>query len=211
MSGPAARCPNCSAPIRFRWSAAVQTVCEHCRSVVVRHDLDLLARGEASEPPPDSSPIQLGTEGVLDGRAFTVVGRIAYDYEDGGWNEWHLGFADGRSGWLSDAQLEYAASSLVPADGPLPPADDVHVGRRLAWKDRELQITALTKARYRGVDGDLPFEYWGREWVLFADLRGYNGEFATIDYSGQAPQLYVGRFVAFDELSLRNLRAFDRW
>ncbi|MGC4081302.1 MAG: DUF4178 domain-containing protein [Vicinamibacterales bacterium] len=164
-----------------------------------------------SEPPTDSSPIQLGVEGVLDGRAFTVVGRITYEYDNGGWNEWHLGFADGNSGWLSDAQLEYAVSSLVKPSAPLPQADSVHVGRHLTWRDRDLQITTLTRARYQGVDGDLPFEYWGREWVLFADLRGYNGEFATIDYSGTAPLLYVGRFVEFDELALRNLRTFDGW
>ena len=59
----AGACPNCGAPIEFRWSSAVQTVCAHCRSVVVRHDVDLEALGEVGDLPPDSSPIQIGTEG----------------------------------------------------------------------------------------------------------------------------------------------------
>src|SRR5262245_51874531 len=119
MRGPAGRCPNCSAPIQFRWSSAVQTVCESCRSVVVRHDVDLDAIGEVSDLPPDSSPIQLGTKGRFDNQSFTVIGRIAYEYDGGGWNEWHLAFANGASGWLSDAQAEYAVSALVTPPRPL--------------------------------------------------------------------------------------------
>ena len=68
MRGPAGRCPNCGAPVRFRWSSAVQTTCESCRSVIVRHDVDLETIGEIADLPPDSSPIQIGTTGTLDGR-----------------------------------------------------------------------------------------------------------------------------------------------
>jgi hypothetical protein len=211
MRGPAGRCPNCSAPIQFRWSSAVQTVCASCRSVVVRHDVDLDAIGEISDLPPDGSPLMLGTEGRYDDRPFTIIGRIAYEHADGGWNEWHLGFADGSSGWLSDAQAEYAISSLVTPPRPLPSPDDLTVGYRYGWKDRMLQVTTLTRAHYCGVEGELPFEYWGKGDVLFADLRGYDSTFATFDYSDEPPLLFVGRFVDFDALSLRNVRQFEGW
>lgn len=212
MRGPVGRCPNCSAPIQFRWSSAVQTVCTSCRSVVVRHDLDLDAIGEISDLPPDSSPIQLGTEGRVDERAFTVVGRIVYEHADGGWNEWHLVFADGTSGWLSDAQAEYAVSTLVtPPPQPLPEATAVKVGLGYPWRGEDLQVTTLTRARYTGVEGELPFEYWGRDEVLFADLRGHEATFATFDYSETPPLLFVGRLVEYDDLSLRQLRSFDGW
>jgi DNA-directed RNA polymerase subunit RPC12/RpoP len=209
MRGPAGRCPNCSAPLRFRWSSAIQTTCEACRSVIVRHDVDLETIGEIADLPPDSSPIQIGTEGSLDGRGFTVVGRIVYEYEDGGWSEWHLVYSDGTSGWLSDAQLEFAVSSLVEPPQPLPKADTVRLGLGYTWDNRELEVATLTTARYKGVEGELPFEYWGKEDVLFADLRGHDATFGTIDYSDGAPILFIGRFVAFDELRLRNLREFE--
>jgi hypothetical protein len=211
MRGPAGRCPNCSAPIRFRWSSAVQTVCASCRSVIVRHDVDLDAIGEVSDLPLDGSPLMLGTEGRFDDRTFTVIGRIVYEHDDGGWNEWHLGFADGSSGWLSDAQAEYAISALVKPPRPLPAEHELTVGYRYDWNDRMLQVTTLTRARYAGVEGELPFEYWGKTEVLFADLRGYDSTFATIDYSDAAPLLFVGRFVDFDALSLRQVRTFDGW
>lgn len=208
MRGPAGRCPNCSAPIRFRWSSAVQTTCESCRSVIVRHDVDVEAIGEVSDLPQDASPIQLGTEGTYEGRAFTVVGRIVYAWADGGWNEWHLVFADGSSRWLSDAQAEYAITALVSPTQPLPAADALEVGTPYAWQRRALQVATLTTARYVGVEGELPFEYWGKEEVRFADLRGHDATFATIDYSEAAPLLFVGQAVEYDDLALRNVRTF---
>jgi len=211
MSQPAGRCPNCSAPVRFQWSSAVQTVCEHCRSVVVRHDVNLDAIGEVSDLPPDSSPVQLGTTGRFDGRPFTVVGRIAYEYEDGGWNEWHLAFDGGGSGWLSDAQAEYAISSIARPSPPLPSPEALRAAPRYRWQHQDLLVTTWTQARYRGVDGELPFEYWGKGEVLFADLRGHDHTFATIDYSEDPPLLFVGRLVEYDELALNNVRTFEGW
>jgi DNA-directed RNA polymerase subunit RPC12/RpoP len=195
--------------VQFRWSSAIQTTCDACRSVIVRHDVDLETIGEVSDLPPDSSPIRLGTQGQVDGRGFTVIGRIVYEYEDGGWNEWHLVYADGTSGWLSDAQLEYAVSSLVAPPQPLPSADKAVLGYGYTWDDRRLEVTSRTVARYKGVEGELPFEYWGKEEVLFADLRGHDATFGTLDYSDGAPLLFIGRFVSFDELHLRDLRTFE--
>lgn len=209
MRGPAGRCPNCGAPVRYRWSSAVQTTCENCRSVIVRHDVDVETIGEIADLPPDASPIQLGTQGSLDGQGFTVVGRIAYQHKQGGWNEWHLAYDNGTSGWLSDAQLEFAVSSLVPPDTPLPAASEVSVGDAVVWGDRHLEVTTITRARYKGVEGELPFAYWGKEVETFVDLRGHDATFGTIDYSGDEPALFIGRMVSFDELDLRNLRVFE--
>ena len=41
MSQPVSNCPNCGAKIVFRWSSSVQTVCEYCKSILVRTDVDL--------------------------------------------------------------------------------------------------------------------------------------------------------------------------
>jgi hypothetical protein len=208
MTRPVAACPNCSAPVEFRWSSAVQTVCAHCRSVVVRHDVDLKAVGVVADLPLSGSPIQIGTRGRFQGDAFTVTGRIVYEYEHGTWNEWHVEFADNSSGWLSDAQAEYAVSR-VQKPGSLPAASDLQVGQTYGFGDLSFELTTLTRARYRGVEGELPFEYWDKDDVLFADLRSAGGHFATIDYSETPPLLFLGAFVQFDELELRDLRPPD--
>jgi len=211
MSQPSSNCPNCGAPIQFRFSAAVQTTCEYCNSILVRTDIDLRKVGEVADLPLDGSPIQLGTEGIYGNKAFTVVGRIIYDWDQGSWNEWHLAFNDGSSGWLSDAQLEYDISFLASPEIRLPDAGNIQPSTAFRFNNEEYQATVATQAHYRGVEGELPFQYWDKEDVTFVDLRSVSGKFGTIDYSDQPPLLFLGEPVEFDQLKLKNLREFEGW
>lgn len=211
MSQPVSNCPNCGAPVQFRWSGAVQTVCPFCRSIIVRSDIDVRVVGTVADLPPDSSPIQLLTEGIYRGKAFQVVGRILYEYEQGGWNEWHIVFSDGASGWLADAQSEYDVSFLSNPPKPLPEAESVPRGCAFSFDNAEYRVTSRTRAHYRGVEGELPFEYWGKSDMLFLDLRTVDGRFATIDYSENPPLLFLGEAVEFENLQFKNLRQFEWW
>ena len=57
----------------------------------------------------------------------------------------------------------------------------------------------------------MPFEYWDKKEALFVDLMSANGKFATLDYSDNPPVLYLGEWVDFDDLKLKNLRKFEGW
>ena len=208
----ASSCPNCGAPVELRWSQAVQTTCAYCRSVLVRHDMDLAKVGEVAELPVLPSPIQLGTEGRWGDASFVVVGRIVYEYERGGWSEWHFVTNEGKSGWLSDAQLEYAVTFLADPKGQLP-ADPAGLrrGHTLRAAGKALELATVTRARYRGVEGELPFEYWDKREVVFADFRGEDGAFATADYTERPALLFVGELVEYDQLRLRNVVQFEGW
>lgn len=211
MSAPVANCPNCGAPVKFLWSSAVQTTCEFCHSILVRTDVDLKKVGEVADLPADASPIQIGTEGLYQNKSFVVIGRILYEYESGGWNEWHVVYNDSSNGWLSDAQLEYDLSWLVKAPPQLPGPHEIQRGNTFQFDNKTFLATSLTKAHYKGVQGELPFQYWDKADVLFADLRTTEGDFATIDYSDDPPLLFVGRAVEFDDLHFKNLRLFEGW
>src|SRR3954470_20093812 len=76
ISTMTSNCPACGAPVTLRFSSSVQTVCEYCRSILVRHDLDLNKVGEVADVREDASPILIGTEGVYRGKPFQVAGRI---------------------------------------------------------------------------------------------------------------------------------------
>jgi hypothetical protein len=208
-----AACPNCGATIAFRWSGAVQTVCPFCKSVLVRRDLDLAKVGTVSDLPPTSSPIQLGTEGKMGKDAFVVVGRIIYAYDRGGWNEWHLRTTSGTSAWLSDAQGDLALSMPAKSQAELPDAEDLKVGQSYSIDGTLFRVASLTKARYAGIEGELPFESWDKTEALFADLdtEGDEPRFATIDYSDDMPVAYVGTYVELEQLAARNLRQFEGW
>ena len=208
MTQPTANCPNCGAKITFRWSSSVQTVCEYCKSVLIRTDIDLQKVGTVADLPPDSSPIQIGTEGTYGKRSFVVIGRILYEYDQGGWNEWHVVMNDGASGWLSDAQLDYVVT--FPATGQTIPRE-CKVGQNYTWENQAYTVSTITKAHYRGVEGELPFQYWDKSDVVFIDLMSHSQKFATIDYSEDPPLLFLGEAVEFEDLKLKNLRSFEGW
>jgi hypothetical protein len=177
----------------------------------VREDLDLKKVGQVADLPPDPSPIQIGTEGVHRNKPFVVIGRIIYEYEQGSWNEWHFVCNDGTSGWLSDAQLEYAVSYWTQPPTPLAKASAISRGNQFNWGGTQYSVTTITLAHYRGVQGELPFEYWDKSDVIFVDLRTTDARFATIDYSDDPPLLFMGEAVEFDDLKLTNLRIFEGW
>jgi len=210
MMQPAALCPSCGAPIVFQWSSSVQTTCAHCKSILIRTDVDLHRVGVVSDLPPDSSPIQIGTSGAYENRAFTVAGRIIYEYDEGSWNEWHLMLNQGGSAWLSDAQCQYAVTVARQGEH-LPALAAVHLWAQFTWNKTAFEVTAITQARYRGVEGELPFQYWDKREVTFVDLRSTGGDFGTLDYSDAEPVLYLGKMVDFDALRLKSLRAFEGW
>ena len=214
MTAPAARtasCPNCGAAIRFLWAQAVQTTCTYCKAVLVRRDLDLQLVGTQANFPETGSPIQLGTSGKWGERGFTVVGRIAYGWERGRWNEWHCNMSDGSSAWLSDAQLEYAMTRQVEPSRPIPDPDTLRVGDIIETDDRRFEVATLTRARYLGTEGDLPFTSYSRDVSLFIDLQNDQGGLATIDTTDSPPSLYVGEYLTFDALALRGVREFEGW
>jgi hypothetical protein len=195
----------------LQYSNSVQTTCDYCRAILVRHDLDLEKVGTVADLPPDVSPIQRLTEGIWNKQAFVVVGRIIYQYELGAWNEWHCVTNQGASLWLSDAMAQYAVSQLVSPAPALPASGAVRPGTRLEFGGASYEVSTLTRARYLGVEGELPFEYWDKQECLFADLRTADGRFGTIDYTEQPPLLFLGESVEFDSLRLKNLRQFEGW
>jgi hypothetical protein len=192
--------------VEFRWADAVQTVCPYCSSVLVRHDVALERVGKVSVPPRADSRIQLGTSGEYRGRTFTVVGRIAYAWERGAWNEWHVVTGDGHSAWLAEADGELSMTVLASPPPALPPAQQVRVGAEVEWSGERLQVTEVVRARYAGTEGDLPFAYWDKDEILFADLRSGGSRVGTIDYSEAPPLLFAGEWVEWDALKLANLR-----
>jgi hypothetical protein len=213
MTQPSATCPNCGAKIVFKWSSSVQTVCDYCKSVLLRTDIDLQVLGKIADLPPDNTPIQINAAGVYRNKSFVVIGRILYQYDQGGWNEWHLMMNDGGSGWLSDAQEEYGVSfSSKPSVGQaLPKLSQLEVGRQISWDGTTYTVSVITRAHFRGVEGELPFKFWDKGEMFFADLRSSSKKFATLDYSDTDPALYLGEFVEFEDLKFENLRKFEGW
>jgi hypothetical protein len=185
-------------------------MCNHCHSILVRSDVNVEEVGIVADLLPENSPIQIGTVGNYKKRTFTVAGRILYEYADGYWNEWHIVMNNGEDAWLSDAECQYALT--FPVRGfPLPLSSSVAIGNRYTWQNTVFVATTITIAKYRGVEGELPFSSWDKKNATFIDFSSAAGGFATLDYSDGDSALYVGEVVDFDSLGLRNIRRFEGW
>lgn len=208
---PRAACPQCGAPVTFRWAQAVQTTCDFCKSVLVRHDLALELVGRQADFPATPSPIQLGMEARWGALGLVVVGRLTYEWARGRWNEWYCRASDGSDAWLADAQLEYTITRPVVTDEALPDPAELAPRARVHAAGRTFVVTGITQAQYVGTEGELPFSTAGYGLCWFADLLGTDGSFATLDGSSVPPTLYLGDPVRWEELRGTGARAFEGW
>ena len=205
-----AACPNCGAPIEFRSAASAFAVCTFCNSTVVREGEALRRIGQSAELFDDHSPLQLGAAGRYQGAAFTLVGRLQYQTEDGLWNEWHALF-DGagsapKSGWLSEDNGRYVIAFDAPLEGLPPDASALRVGAQVVLGGQAWSVASVVQATLRAALGELPqAPPLGRGFTV-SDLRSARGEVGTLDYSdAAAPRWSVGRSVALAELAMTGL------
>lgn len=210
-------CPECGAPIQFR-GTAVSAVCDYCDSTVVRTGVDVNLIGKVSAIIDNGSPIILRGRGKFDGRPFIVDGRIQVQYDRGTWNEWFITFADGQPGWLVDAQGQY--SIVTPLDpssvaGRVPAFEEFQNGVEYAIAGRQVVAVDKRGASYKGAEGMLPYEAAPGMQFWAVDLRGYRGEFMTLDWGTNprhnSPQPFAGRAIQLDEIGLFPLRRFNGW
>jgi len=213
-------CPSCGADILFQSKVSLMATCGHCRSLVIRHDMNLDLIGQVAADMDDVSPLQLGTEGTYEDKRFMLVGKLKVRYNAGTWNEWYAIFNDGGEAWLAEAQGFFMLSFRTDADGRRYEGWESHpaevkrpktVGNTLTVAKETFTVTDVKHATYVGSEGELPFRAEPNEEAITYDLTGPGGQFASVEYSGKEVRLYVGRYVAFDDFKFSNLRALEGW
>lgn len=203
------KCPSCGAMVPFRSSISLLSVCPFCRSLVQRKDLDLETLGVSAQLQPDGSPVLVGSRGSYRGAPFDVAGRIQLRTPRGFWNEWFLAFADGRQGWLGEAQGTYAVS--FKADCAVPALGGLKVGSEVEIAKRVYQVREIVEAKYLAAQGELPFKPPLGETAPSADLIGEDGSFATLDYSDDPASAFIGEYQGFEALSFTGLKQIEGW
>jgi hypothetical protein len=174
-------------------------VCSHCRSTLVRHDLDLENLGVMAELAEDRSPFRLRWRGRHDGVGFELIGRLQLRYAQGYWNEWYARFDDDRLGWLSEGSGLCYVTFERGSDSALPELDDVTLGLLIQCDGTHFTVTNIERAQCVAAEGELPFQATPGYEAPAVDLRSER-RFASIDYSETPPRLYVGEAVTLDAL-----------
>ena len=205
MKGIQAACPACAAPVRFKISSSLVTVCEFCHSVVARGDKQLEDLGKISDLAETDSPLHLGLRGKYQGKSFEIVGRTQYRHAAGGvWDEWYAAFPNNRWGWLAEAQGRFylTFARKIPDESALPALDELHAGETVAYQKHTLSVAEVGRATVAAAAGEIPWRLEPGSAHDYADVYGPNGVFATFDYSSKAPRLYLGKESTLDDLGI---------
>ncbi|HEX7318475.1 MAG TPA: DUF4178 domain-containing protein [Pyrinomonadaceae bacterium] len=202
-----ANCPACGAEVLFKTGSSVVVVCEFCRSVVARTDRGFEDFGKVADVTESGSPLEVGLRGVYLGVAFELTGRAQLQHAAGGfWDEWYAAFADGRWGWLAEAQGRFYLTFQiqVPSPNALPSFDSLQLGQQV-WAIPAQQAPVVAEkgtARMLAAEGEIPYLLTPGETYLYADLSGAGGVFGTLDYGEQPPLVFMGRETTLAELGL---------
>jgi uncharacterized Zn finger protein (UPF0148 family) len=202
-----ANCPACGAEVIFKTGSSVVVVCEFCRSVVARTDRGIEDAGKVADVAESGSPLAVGLRGVFLGVAFELTGRAQLQHAAGGfWDEWYAAFADGRWGWLAEAQGRFHLTFQiqVPSPNALPSFDSLQLGQQVWAIPAQPPPVVAEKgtARMLAAEGEIPYLLTPGETYPYADLSGAAGVFGTLDYGEQPPLVFVGRETNLGELGL---------
>jgi ssDNA-binding Zn-finger/Zn-ribbon topoisomerase 1 len=207
MSRVEAPCPACGAPVVFKVGSSIVTVCEYCNSVVARGDRQLEDLGKVAEIVDTGSPLDVGLKGVYRGVAFELTGRAQLGHAMGGvWDEWYAAFADGRWGWLAEAQGRFYLTFHItlPEPSQIPPFELLALGQPVTAIPVKTPLVVAEKgtATAQGARGEIPYKLVPGETYQYADLSGPGGAFATLDYSEMPPLVFIGREVTLKDLGI---------
>lgn len=202
-----ATCPNCGAPIEFRFDDSFVRVCDHCKHAVLRTDRALATLGRVADLAPIESPIRLFSEGHYLNGTFLVAGMAQIRHSAGGtWQEWYAKLGNGRWGWLAEAQgryyLTFEQSAQVPAMETLAPGAVVSLPVPGRPQPVAFTVAEVGTASYMGARGELPYKLEPGAAFNYVDLSDGHGLFATIDYSDSPPSVYLGMQVSLAQLNL---------
>jgi hypothetical protein len=204
MSLAEAACPACGAPITFKTGSAIVVVCEFCNSAIARGDKNLQDLGKVADLVETGSPLDVGLSGVYQGVPFQLTGRAQLGHAAGGvWDEWYALFADGRWGWLAEAQGRFYMTFERQIDQRLiMPFEMLQLGQPVPALSGAVPLVVAEKgvATALGAKGEIPYALIPNRAYYFADLSGPRGEFATLDYSDIPPSFYVGREIPLEQL-----------
>lgn len=213
MSALQIACPSCGSPVPFRSQATLYATCGNCRTILVRKDLVLEPVGEAGQLQPDGSLLRVGTQGTFKGKTFEIIGRMQIAMGDpkeptGIWNEWCVSYPSGQIGWIGESYGEFFVSFPQATEG-IVPYENIKVGDAITIGPTLFVAVSRGTGRTLTFEGELPFLSRQGFDVPFVDLRSATNVGATIDYSDDEPNFYLGEWFRFDELKFTGLRDGD--
>ncbi|MBL8197161.1 MAG: DUF4178 domain-containing protein [Blastocatellia bacterium] len=199
MSPVQASCPACGAPVVFNVDTSIVAICEYCNSALARKDRKLEDLGKVADLTETDSPLDIGLRGVYQNIPFEITGRAQLGHQAGGvWDEWYAAFADGRWGWIAEAQgrfyVTFPSNNISPQQ--IPNFEQLILGQNISFPNTApLMVAEKGVATALSAKGEIPYRFQPKSQYYYGDLSGQQGLFATIDYSELPPLVFIGREV----------------
>lgn len=211
MAATQAACPSCGTYLTVTHESTVSVVCKRCRAVLELRNGQFRQVGTSAVVVPTRSSINVGEDGSYNGTGFQLTGHVQLSNEDGAtWDEFYLGFSDGQCGWLAQAQGKLILSfrAPLPEGYMLPSFDQLALNTKLDLMQGLPAVTVIEKgeARVEAASGQMPYLLRPGETYPYADFAALSGAFASLDYSAEPPDLFVGREVTFNDLNMQPRR-----
>ncbi|GIW06466.1 MAG: hypothetical protein KatS3mg060_1271 [Dehalococcoidia bacterium] len=148
-------CPSCAGPLTIASRFTSLVVCPYCGQTSVVRDTGLDPTAKTAKLTDYASRLRVGRNGTIRDRAFSVLGRVRYRYEDGVWDEWFLRFDDGQPAWLSEDEGEYVLYSKRRLTSPVPPWEQIRVGGTVEITPHRMFVTEKGVGSVLGAEGEL--------------------------------------------------------
>ncbi len=198
-------CPSCGAAVAFTVASSAVVICPSCHAALARTDRALENLGKVAAVLPTGSALSVGTTGEHRGVGFRLVGRAQMAHAAGGvWDEWYAAFADGRWGWVAEAQGNFYLTFPSADGGALPGFQKLTLGDEAPGVGGGMAFRVVEKGRAKPVaaEGEIPWRLVPGESYLYADLAAPGARFATLDYSEKRPLLFAGEQVSLADLGI---------
>jgi len=191
-------CPTCGAPRRVTNPGTLMVVCEFCGSAVFWDAEQVRAAGRKAALSEGFTRLYRGATGTLRGKRFVAEGRVRYSFGRGFWDEWHLRYADGGDGWLTEDNHELCVETRVA--GATPPS-----GRfdKLTVGGVEFVVEERGEAECIGGEGELPCVAVPGTRYAYVDGSSPDGKHSVgVEYDASPPTVFVGDWLVAEDLTL---------
>ncbi len=148
-------CTTCGAPLKIENQFVRSVTCQFCGSAYIVSGSDgLNEAGKTTSLADYPSRLSVGSQGVIKGRSFTVLGRVRYTYDEGFWDEWQIEWHDGAPpDWLEEDEGYWTLYKRERVRSQIPPMDQISVGSTYKINNHNVFITEKRTGKMMGSEG----------------------------------------------------------
>ena len=188
-------CPQCGSPVPARVRYTKLIVCSSCGCSLLLEDDAVKHIGKRSIIADYPSIFRLGGHYRYRHMAFTMQGRVQYDYGGGYWDEWWVIADDGEGKWISVDEGDISIEAPIAVAETPPAYDALQIGDSVSIGGQSLRVTEKDHCLCNGLEGQLPEVIFAGDRHRYVHCSGSGNTLFTLEYAEDRTYLYKGLWV----------------